>query len=75
MDEEKIYTRSDVKKIIHCIDYNDILEEDEMIELMRLVIKLYTQCRERQIPDCLIMSGLHFAVNKGAEKYRELGGV
>ena len=74
MDEEKIYSRNDMKKILHCIGYDDILTEEELLEMIRLTIKLYKQCRERQLPDCLIMSGLHFAVNKGAEKYIELGG-
>lgn len=75
MNDQETYTRQQVKDILHSIRYDDILTEDEIIELTREIIKIYKQCRERKLPDCLIMSGLYFAINKGAEKYYELGGT
>ena len=71
---ERVYTESQVKDIIHKITYEDILTEEELLSIVRLVISLYTRAKEEKTPDCLIQGALHNAIEIGVQKYYELGG-
>ena len=73
MSDKDMYTREQVKDILHSITYEDILTEDERYDIIRLVLQIYGQARQRKIPDCLIKAGLHNAVEIGVQKHYELG--
>ena len=72
---ERVYTESQVKDILHSITYSDVLTEDDLLSVIRLVIDLYSKCKNERTPDCLIQGALHNAVEIGIQKYFEIRGT
>ena len=71
---DKFYTKEEVRQILHSITYEDILEEDEYMDIIKTILRVYEKARKRNTPDCLIKAGIHNAVEIGCGKYYELGG-
>lgn len=72
---ERTYTESQVKDIIRGITFSDVLTEEDLLSIVRLVIEIYSKCKNERTPDCLIQGALHNAVEIGIEKYFEIKGT
>ena len=69
MDQMRTYSIEEVKDIINSIDYNDLLDEDDYFDLIKLCMLLYQKGRKGNSPDCLLRSALHHAVEEGIKYY------
>ena len=72
---ERTYTESQVKDILHSITYSDVLTEEDLLSIVRLVIEIYSKCKNERTPDCLIQGALHNAVEISIQKYFEINGI
>ena len=73
-DDEKVYSKNDVREIINNITYEDILDDDEWFSLVEKVMLTYQRGRKGQSPDCLLRAALHKAVDEGIDYYYKFGG-
>ena len=70
--DSEVFTREQVKDIISHISYEDILSEEDVLNMIRLVMAIYEKGRDDKTPECLLRIALYNAVDMGIQKYYEI---
>ena len=72
--DSEMFTKEQVKDIISHISYEDILSEEDVLSIIRMVMSVYKNGREDKTPECLLRIALYNAVDMGIQKYYEIIG-